>query len=75
VPANHSQSLYIRPFMIATDPCLGVNHSSRTFLFMVIASPADAYFGGGTRPVSVWLAEDYTRAAIGGTGAVKAGGN
>jgi branched-chain amino acid aminotransferase len=75
VPANHSQSLYIRPFMIATDPCLGVNHSSRTFLFLVIASPADAYYGGSMRPVSVWLAEDYTRAAIGGTGAVKAGGN
>jgi branched-chain amino acid aminotransferase len=42
---------------------------------MVIASPAGAYFGGGLHPVSVWLAHDYTRAAVGGTGAVKAGGN
>jgi branched-chain amino acid aminotransferase len=75
VPASDQQSLYLRPFMIATDPCLGVNHSSQTFLFMVIASPAGAYFGGGLHPVSVWLAHDYTRAAVGGTGAVKAGGN
>ncbi len=42
---------------------------------VVIASPAGPYFGGGVRPVSVWLAEDYTRAAPGGTGAAKAGGN
>ncbi|HEY7144096.1 MAG TPA: branched-chain amino acid aminotransferase [Streptosporangiaceae bacterium] len=75
VPSSQSQSLYLRPFMIATDPCLGVNHASLSFLFMVIASPAGGYFGGSLRPVSVWLAQDYTRAAIGGTGAVKAGGN
>ncbi len=75
VPAGQDQSLYLRPFMIATDPCLGVNHSSQTFLFLVIASPAGAYFSSGLHPVSVWLAQDYTRAALGGTGAVKAGGN
>ena len=75
VPAARGDSLYLRPFMIATQPYLGVNHPSLTFLFVLIASPAGSYFGGGLRPVSVWLAQDYTRAAIGGTGAVKAGGN
>jgi branched-chain amino acid aminotransferase len=75
VPASQNQSLYLRPFMIATDPCLGLSRPSRTFLFALIASPAGAYFGGSLRPVSVWLAQDYTRAAVGGTGAVKAGGN
>jgi len=75
VPARQGQSLYLRPFMIATHPYLGLSHPSLTFLFALIASPAGSYFGGTIRPVSVWLAEDYTRAAIGGTGAVKAGGN
>jgi branched-chain amino acid aminotransferase len=75
VPAARGDSLYLRPFMIATQPYLGVSHPSLTFLFTLIASPAGSYFGGGLRPVSVWLAQDYTRAAIGGTGAVKAGGN
>ncbi len=68
-------SLYIRPFMIATHVGLGVSKPSTSFLFAVIASPAGAYFAGGVRPVSVWLAESYTRAAPGGTGAAKTGGN
>ena len=75
VPTAREQSLYLRPFMIATQPYLGLSHPSLAFLFVLIASPAGEYFGGGLRPVSVWLARDYTRAAIGGTGAVKAGGN
>jgi branched-chain amino acid aminotransferase len=75
VPDNQVQSLYLRPFMIATHPYLGLSHPSLTFLFVLIASPAGSYFSGSLRPVSVWLAHDYTRAAIGGTGAVKAGGN
>ena len=75
VPAGEGNSLYLRPFMIATQRGLGVNHPSSEYLFCVIASPAASYFSGGVRPVTVWLSEDYTRAAPGGTGAVKAGGN
>jgi branched-chain amino acid aminotransferase len=75
VPSGDGYSLYLRPFMIATQPGLGVNHPSSEYLFCVIASPAGSYFAGGVKPVTVWLSEDYTRAAPGGTGAVKAGGN
>src|ERR1700678_1080849 len=60
--------------MIATQRGLGVNHPSSEYLFCVIASPAASYFGAG-KTVRVWLSEDYTRAAPGGTGAVKCGGN
>ena len=75
VPANTSQSLYLRPFMIATTPSLGVGQPANSFLFLVIASPSGSVFSGSLRAVSVWLAEDYTRAAPGGTGAAKTGGN
>ena len=75
VPTTAGHSLYLRPFMIATDPSLGVSKPSSSYLLVVIASPAGSYFGGGVRPVSVWLADAYTRAAPGGTGAAKAGGN
>ena len=75
VPAAEGNSLYLRPFMIATQRGLGVNHPSTEYLFCVIASPAASYFSGGAKPVTVWLSEDYTRAAPGGTGAVKCGGN
>jgi branched-chain amino acid aminotransferase len=73
VPGTEGHSLYLRPFMIATHPGLGVSRPSPSYLFTVIASPAGPYFSGG--PVSVWLAENYTRAAAGGTGAAKTGGN
>jgi branched-chain amino acid aminotransferase len=76
VPASTSQSLYLRPFMIATTPTLGVGRPAGNFLFMVIASPSGMVFsGGGLRAVTVWLAEEFTRAAPGGTGAAKTGGN
>jgi branched-chain amino acid aminotransferase len=74
VPAGEGQSLYVRPFMIATDPFLGVRPSSE-YLFAVIASPSGAYFAGGAKPVTVWISQDYSRAAPGGTGAVKAAAN
>ena len=74
IPQGEGNSLYLRPFMIATQRGLGVNHPSDSFLFCVIASPAASYFGA-TKTVKVWLSEDYTRAAPGGTGAVKCGGN
>jgi branched-chain amino acid aminotransferase len=61
--------------MIATHVGLGVSRPSSSYLFAVIASPAGGYFGGRAQPVSVWLADGYIRAAPGGTGAAKTGGN
>jgi branched-chain amino acid aminotransferase len=74
VPAGVGNSLYLRPFTIATQPGLGVQRPSSEYLFCAIASPAASYFGE-TETLRVWLSEDYTRAAPGGTGAVKCGGN
>ncbi|QFG67874.1 branched-chain amino acid aminotransferase [Ornithinimicrobium pratense] len=67
-------SLYLRPFMIATEEALGVRPSNR-YLFTVIASPAGSYFSGGLTPVSLWVSDQYVRAAPGGTGFAKTGGN
>src|ERR1700747_118367 len=67
-------SLYLRPFMIASEVFLGVKPSAE-YIFPVIPSPVGSYFKGGPAPVSIWVSENYTRAAIGGTGAVKCGGN
>ena len=67
-------SLYLRPFMIASEVFLGVKPSA-DYIFAVIASPVGSYFKGGPAPVSIWVSTNYTRAAIGGTGAVKCGGN
>jgi len=75
VPTQEGHSLYLRPFMVATHRGLGVNKPSPSCLFALIASPAASYFAGGLRPVSVWLSHEYTRAAPGGTGAAKTGGN
>jgi branched-chain amino acid aminotransferase len=75
VPTQADESLYLRPFMIATSVGLGVNSPSAEYKFIVIASPAGAYFSGGVRPVKVWLCTDYVRAAVGGTGVAKCGGN
>lgn len=73
-PAGGEESVYLRPFMIATEVGLGVRPSAE-YLYLLIASPAGAYFPGGVKPVDVWLCTDYTRAAPGGTGAAKCGGN
>lgn len=75
VPTTEGHSLYLRPFMFATQPTLGVNYPSRTYRYLVIASPAASYFTGGLKPVTVWLSTEYTRAAPGGTGFAKCGGN
>jgi branched-chain amino acid aminotransferase len=77
VPEGEGNSLYLRPFMIATQSALGFTLPSRRYLFCVIASPVPAYFGGADRPpaLTAWVSEDYCRAAPGGTGAAKAGGN
>jgi branched-chain amino acid aminotransferase len=74
VPGAGEASLYLRPFMFATEVGLGVRPANE-YLFIVIASPAGPYFAGGVKPVSVWLSEEYVRAAPGGTGAAKTGGN
>lgn len=68
------KSLYLRPFMIATEAFLGVD-STKEAKFVLIASPAGPYFAGGVKPVDIWLSTDYSRAALGGTGEAKCGGN
>lgn len=72
-PAVEGGALYLRPFMIATEAFLGVR-PAKQYKFIVIASPAGNYFKSGAKAVSIWLS-DYTRAAPGGTGAAKCGGN
>jgi branched-chain amino acid aminotransferase len=74
VPREESKSLYLRPFMIATEPFLGVRPSAK-YLYAVIASPVGSYFKRGSDVVSAWVTDDYVRAAPGGTGAAKCGGN
>ena len=68
------KSLYIRPFMFASEAFLGVRPAQHV-TFMVIASPAGAYFKGGIKPITLWLSDEYTRAGRGGMGAAKTGGN
>jgi branched-chain amino acid aminotransferase len=74
VPSAPDTSLYIRPFMIATEVFLGVRAAQRVGYY-VIASPAGSYFSGGVTPVKIWLSTEYNRAGKGGTGAAKTGGN
>jgi branched-chain amino acid aminotransferase len=74
VPTDPEGSLYLRPFMYASEVFLGVKPSAE-YLYVLIASPVGSYFKGGLKPVTVWVAADYTRAAPGGTGAAKCGGN
>ena len=74
IPGGPDGALYLRPFMIASQPFLGVRPSS-DYRYMVIASSVGAYWKGGARAVSLWVSHDYTRAAVGGTGAAKCGGN
>jgi branched-chain amino acid aminotransferase len=74
VPSGADQTLYLRPFMYAKEAFLGVRPAKK-YDFYVIGSPAGAYFTGGVKPVSIWLSETYARAAEGGTGSAKTGGN
>jgi len=74
IPEGEDGSLYLRPFMFASEVFLGVKPSSE-YLYMVIASSVGAYFKGGAPAVSLWVTREYTRAAPGGTGAAKCGGN
>lgn len=74
VPTGPDQTLYLRPYQLASESFLGVRPAHQ-YLFLVIASPAGAYFPRGVHPVSVFVSEDYVRAAPGGTGDVKCAGN
>ena len=74
VPHNEGTSLYIRPTMIATEPMLGVRPADQ-YLCYIILSPVGAYYKGGIAPVKIWISDFYVRAADGGTGEAKTGGN
>jgi branched-chain amino acid aminotransferase len=74
VPSGAETSLYLRPFMYASEVFLGVRPAAEV-RFMVIGSPVGPYFTGGVKPVRIWLSTQYSRAAPGGTGAAKCGGN
>lgn len=74
VPSGQERSLYLRPFMVATEVGLGIRPANR-YEYLLIASPAGAYFPRGLTPVSVWVSDDYVRAAQGGTGEAKCAGN
>jgi branched-chain amino acid aminotransferase len=74
VSKTPDHSLYLRPFMFASEAFLGVRPSNE-YQFLVIASPVASYFAGGIKPVTIWLSQNYTRAAKGGTGSAKCGGN
>ena len=74
IPSDPGTSLYIRPFIIATDEFLGVA-PSKTYLFMVILSPSGAYYASGLAPVGIWIEDEFVRAVRGGIGFAKTGGN
>ena len=74
VPVKDGTSLYLRPFIIATDVQLGV-HPSKSYKFMIIACPVGAYYAEGIKPVKIFVEREYVRAVRGGTGFAKVGGN
>lgn len=74
IPSKPGTSLYIRPFIIATDEFLGVRPSS-TYLFMIILCPVGAYYPEGLNPVKIWIEDEYVRSVRGGIGEAKTGGN
>ncbi len=74
IPSDEGTSLYIRPFIIATDAHLGV-HPSSSYIFCIILSPSGAYYESGLQPVGIWVEDEYVRAVRGGIGYAKTGGN
>ena len=74
IPSKKGSALYIRPFIIATEPALHVNPSS-TYKFMIILSPVGAYYKEGLNPVKIWIEDEFVRAVKGGIGEAKTGGN
>lgn len=74
IPEGEGTSLYIRPFIFATDSALGV-HPAKTYKFVVILSPVGSYYKDGLAPVKIWVEDDYVRAVRGGMGYAKTAGN
>jgi branched-chain amino acid aminotransferase len=74
IPTAEGTSLYIRPFIIATDPFLGV-HPSHTYMFIIILGPVGNYYPTGLNPVKIFVEDEYVRAVAGGTGTAKTMGN
>lgn len=74
IPSAEGTSLYIRPFIIATDPFLGV-HPSHTYMFIIILGPVGNYYPSGLNPVRIFVEDEYVRAVAGGTGTAKTMGN
>ena len=74
IPTEKGTSLYIRPFIIATDEFLGVA-PSKNYLFIIILAPSGAYYASGLEPVAIWIEDEYVRAVKGGMGYAKTGGN
>lgn len=74
VPHAPETSLYIRPFMFATESALGV-HMAKSYQFIIICTPVGAYYAGGINPVKILVEDELVRAVKGGTGFAKCGGN
>lgn len=74
IPTEEGTSLYIRPFIIATEAFLGVAPSV-SYIFMIILSPSGPYYENGLEPVGIWIEDEYVRAVRGGMGYIKTGGN
>lgn len=74
IPTDPGTSLYVRPFIIATQPFLGVAPSA-SYLFLIVLSPSGAYYESGLEPVGIWIEDEYVRAVRGGMGFAKTGGN
>lgn len=74
IPRKKGSSLYIRPFIIATESSLNVTPSS-SYKFMIILSPVGAYYKEGLNPVKIWIEDEFVRAVKGGIGEAKTGGN
>lgn len=74
IPTKEGTSLYIRPFIISTEPYLGVT-ASQLYKFIIILSPVGAYYKEGMNPVTILVENKYVRAVVGGTGEAKTGGN
>lgn len=74
VPKEKGTSLYIRPFVIATEPSLGVK-ASKSYTFMIVLSPVGSYYGDQLKPVRIYVEDEYVRAVNGGVGSAKTSGN
>lgn len=75
IPKQRGTALYIRPVAIATEPLLGAVKPSDNYIFFIMLSPVGFFFQEGFKPIGLWAETEYSRAAAGGTGEAKTGGN